>query len=162
MGLIGNILNQLRPNKNSKHGTESSLRRSSNKMQRQTKPGSIRKGSGQSSKVKLLDFEIPKGNYQIMVQGTQWCKIDLTTNKDRILSLTPKNKYQKDHEWPEDGIVNVNKRGSRRTTAKNWVGYIPAAQAQKLLKVVETHGTTSVHCSIEGNAVTLMIPEQYV
>lgn len=125
------------------------------------KPGSVRKGSGQSSNKALPDIEIPKDKYLLNVEGTQWGNHPGSISTDRIFSLTPRNKYQVEHDWPEVGIVNVNRKGSRRTTEKNWFGYIPAAKAVKLLRVVETHGTTSVHAAVNGSDITLMLPESY-
>lgn len=110
----------------------------------------------------LSDVEIPIGPIELKVEGLAWSRLALPDNPDRIFSLTPRNHYQEDHEWPEVGCVNVNRAGSRRTTDKNWVGYIPAAKAKRILQVVMKHGTTRVHARVNDGKVFLMLPKKYV
>jgi hypothetical protein len=114
----------------------------------------------------LPDAEIPAGSYEIPVEGLQWCKIKLSNNGDRVFSLTPKNTYQIDNDWPEGDIVNVCRKGSRRATGKNWVGYIPTHRMPGgLVSTVLSHGTTNVHARVEvkgsKRSVTLLLPRGY-
>lgn len=137
------------------------------KKKESKKSNRSRKGAANQKAVKsnLPDIEIPIGSYEIQVEGLSWCRIPLSNNKDRLFSLTPRNEYQESNGWPEVGCVNVNKNGSRRTTDKNWVGYIPGSKARSLLRVVMKHGTTRVHARVDvkGNkqSITLMLPEHY-
>lgn len=117
-------------------------------LKKNPKPSPTRKGNKKTTATKLPDIEIPKGDQIIEVEGTTWCKINLSDNEDRVLSLTPLNTYQVQQGWPEQNCVNVNSRGARRTTGKNWVGYIPANKAARLRHIVDNHGTTFVHARI--------------
>lgn len=116
----------------------------------------------------LSRFDIPKGDIEIEVEGTAWCKIELKRNVNRLLSLTPRNDYQRENNWPEEGIVNVNKTGSRITTANNWIGYIPSDNATKLINVVNSYDVVTVHARIEFDdngkskpCVILMLLNEY-
>lgn len=128
-----------------------------------SKKSTSRKGAANAKapKSNLHDIEIPPGTYEIQVQGLAWSRLSLPDNPDRVFSLTPRNHYQEEHEWPEVGCVNVNRNGSKRTTDKNWVGYIPAKQAKKLSRVVMGHGVTRVHARVLNGKVTLMVPGEY-
>lgn len=130
---------------------------------RPAKANSARKSAaGQRvPKANQADIQLELGPCEVAVQGVEWCKIPLSNNQDRILSLTPRNRYQQEHGWPEVGAVNVNKNGSKRTTEKNWVGYIPAHQAVKLNALVMTHGITRVHARVLNGTVTLLLPRSY-
>lgn len=117
-----------------------------------------------ASAANMPDIELPVGSYEVSVEGLSWCKIPLSDNRDRVFSLTPRNTYQVEQGWPESDVVNVCKRGSKRTTAKNWIGYIPAAKSRKLMGVVMSHGATNVHARVSTkgkNEVVLMLPEAY-
>lgn len=112
----------------------------------------------------LSDIEIPTGEYEINVEGLAWCKLSLKTCEDRIFSLTPRNTYQIEHNWPEGEILNVCRKGSKRTTEKNWVGYISEKDAKTLRKVVLTHGVTNVHAKIDitnSTKMVLLVPRKY-
>ena len=126
-------------------------------------PTSRKGAAGQrAAAIDLPDIEIPLGPYEVKVLGGQSRRGSLKDSDNKLLSLTPRNHYQEEHNWPEPGIVNVNRNGSRRTTEKNWLGYIPSEQASQLLEVVMFHGTTRVHAKIEEGAITLLLPEGYV
>lgn len=128
------------------------------KKKKKSRKGTDIKGLSKSN---LKDIEIKRGHHKINVEGTGWCKISLSDCEDKVLSLTPRNEYQKEHEWPAPGCVNVNANGAKRTTGKNWVGYIPPKKAKKLNKIVMNHGITRVHARVEGNNVTLLVPRRY-
>ena len=65
-------------------------------------------------------------------EGTQYAQDKLEelydpTEKPRWFSVTPQNKYQKEHDWPAaPKFVNVNTPGSIETNRENWLGYIGA------------------------------------
>jgi hypothetical protein len=103
------------------------------------------------------DFEFPAGAKSVKVEGTAWCKVDLPDSDDVLVSLTPRNGYQRDAGWPEEGIVNVNRAGSRRTAEGNWIGYIPAAQAAPFLRIVMENGTTYAHARVTDSAKTIYL-----
>lgn len=100
----------------------------------------------------LPDITIEKGPLELPVEGLDWCRIHLVNNPDRVFSLTPKNTYQIEHNWPDGEIVNVCANGARRATGKNWVGYIPASDAKVLNRIVHSHGTTLVHAKVLAKA----------
>lgn len=135
------------------------------RKKRKGRSASRKNAAGQKAPRKSLpDIELPAGPCEIEVEGLYWCKIPLSDNDDRVFSLTPRNDYQEENDWPEPGCVNVNRNGSRRTTGKNWVGYIPAFKAAKLNSVVMSHGTTRVHARVRTapeRSVVLMLPEKY-
>lgn len=136
---------------------------SEKKQALKSRKGTTKTGQ-KASTTNMPDIELPVGSYEISVEGLVWCKIPLSDNQDRVFSLTPRNTYQVEQGWPEGDVVNVCKRGSKRTTEKNWVGYIPAAKSGKLMQVVLSHGVTYVHARVSTkgkNEVVLMLPEAY-
>lgn len=110
----------------------------------------------------LPDTSIPSGSHEVVVEGLQWCKIPLSNNNDRVFSLTPKNTYQIEHDWPKGEIINVCRKGSRRATGKNWVGYVPSFNLPRsLVSTIMSHGTTEVHARVQVSGsrkkVTLLL-----
>ena len=110
-------------------------------------------------------FEIPAGTCEVRDDGTIYCKPRLKSGDDVTLALTMLNDYQRENGWPKEGCVNVNSARASETTAKNWVGYVQARFATKLLPLVVEHGAVRVHARIEHGgskpSVTLLLPDEY-
>lgn len=100
---------------------------------------------------------IPTGPLHVAVEGTEWCNAKVKSGDDVIVSLTPRNSYQKDNGWPEKGIVNINTRGASSTEYGNWIGYVPATHARKLLNAVNRYGSVEAHASIHRRKGELVV-----
>lgn len=85
-------------------------------------------------------------------EGTEFAqqkikKIYRPDEKVQWFSITPKNQYQIDNNWPDaKEFVNVNTLGSIYTSQDNWLGYIGAWDddekqsfvVEKLLQILKT------------------------
>lgn len=121
-------------------------------------------GSKRETAKSLPDLVIPSGPVEIEASGTAYCKVSMTDSDDCMLSLTNRNDYQIEMGWPEPGIVNINSDWSSQTDDKNWIGYIPARFAAKLVDVVASHNVVRVHARVSVGSkpsVKLMLPEEY-
>jgi hypothetical protein len=71
--------------------------------------------------------QIPKGPFKINVQGERYHRGNINKyvpHKPYRFSLTPRNAYQEEAEWPKGEFWNVNTANSTSTTASNWLGYV--------------------------------------
>lgn len=102
-------------------------------------------------KKKIKYYEFKRGNKKIKVEGTEWSRAD-HFGADVLVSLTPRNDYQEEKKWPPKGSINVNWNKSRKTTEKNWLGYISPIHTgkfrRKMKKLGKKYDYITVHAEI--------------
>ena len=83
---------------------------------------------------------IPMGDFEIVIKGivyTQERLHKLYFANTKWFSLTPRNRYQREHAWPDRGCINVNYHGSKITDENNWLGYfIPEWKSANVNSVI--------------------------
>lgn len=71
--------------------------------------------------------EVPKGPIRVHVQAEEYRKnkaASVELNTPVRFSLSPKNSFQIQKNWPYGEFYNVNTYPSTETTNKNWLGYV--------------------------------------